>query len=150
MESTYIKYLAEQIKDPKFAKKFVKAMNDNHELCELLNNKAKVITYKDTEILRLRELLKEVMDDAERLTKSLVIENKLPHEYWDERVKTLGEEIGFGYVMQQCSSMWREKLEQSDMAGGEFNVGDCVLTITRSLTLHNALMEKLKQEWIND
>ena len=91
------------------------------------------------------ELIRRLVEDGKRLAESLVIENKLPHEYFDKRVMALGEEIGYGYVMQQCSSMWRERLEQSDMAGGEFNVGDCVLTIARSLSLHTDLMNDIEK-----
>lgn len=42
-----------------------------------------------------------------------------------DRVKELGEKIGYGNMMQLASDLWREYLSTMGLAGGEFTVGPC-------------------------
>ncbi len=51
---------------------------------------------------------------------------------WAERakqeanlVRTIGDQIGYGRVMQACEKIWREKAIAQGLAGGELTVGPC-------------------------
>lgn len=59
-----------------------------------------------------------------------IFELMRPHAFADpvhhERVKRLGQEIGFGALMASASAGWREVTE---VKGSEFHAGPCQMTI---------------------
>ena len=57
-----------------------------------------------------------------------------------ERVKSLGEQIGFGALMSTAEAGWREVLESKyGYTGGEFVQGPCRSTIDRLIAMVDAV-----------
>lgn len=46
-----------------------------------------------------------------------------------ERVRNLGDEIGYGRTMQLCTELWRESLKETGLAGAELVTGPCQLQV---------------------
>lgn len=42
---------------------------------------------------------------------------------YEDRIRDLANEIGFGRIMQLCEKLWREEMMQQSLAGGELTVG---------------------------
>jgi hypothetical protein len=51
--------------------------------------------------------------------------------YKEAAVRQLGEDIGYGRVMQAAEKMWREKLSATGHEGGELTTGPCAAFVVR-------------------
>lgn len=40
-----------------------------------------------------------------------------------EAVKKLGEQLGYGRIMQLCEELWRDEIKSTAHEGGEFTIG---------------------------
>ena len=65
-----------------------------------------------------------------------------PDPQHHERVKALGQEIGFGALMSTASCGWRECAKDQGIAGSEFVAGPCYVTVVETLSLARAVLAK--------
>lgn len=60
----------------------------------------------------------------------------------DAHVKRLGDQIGYGALMDSARRCWRQKLKLDGIDGGEFTVGHCHATVENVLAALNQALNK--------
>ena len=89
---------------------------------------------------RIAELEGELRECVEVL--ALKENPDFPDPKHHERVKALGQEIGFGALMSTASCGWRECAKEQGIAGSEFVAGPCYVTVVETLSRARAVLAK--------
>jgi len=85
--------------------------------CPVMDGLASGVTCEDCDDEQ-QDLLREQL-------RIVNLENEPRARYEEKETKKLGDVIGYGRMMQLAEQLWRKKLEEDDMGGGEFVSGPC-------------------------
>lgn len=66
------------------------------------------------------------MDDLKAFVQDIHRQNAPRYAYEEAAAKKLGDEIGYGRMMQLAQKIWRQSLVTQGLEGGEFAYGPCV------------------------
>jgi hypothetical protein len=94
-----------------------------------------LIAEMSDEVLQLRAQLasaRKALEECEEVF-SLVEHPKSVDPAYGDRVRRLGDEIGYGALMSSASASWRRYLASKSFAGAEFVAGPCQATVTNVL-----------------
>lgn len=88
----------------------------------------------EADLARFKQEADEWRKMADKLANLIHIEVPVCDDLADEKVKNLGELIGFGALMASASRQWNETVR-----GGAFTIGDCYATSAVILESYRAL-----------